>query len=114
EGLITADELATATLLARGRGARTLRLLGSLVDGRAESSLESHLRVLIVLAGITPPTSQLVVCDENGQFIARVDFAWQHLRLALEADGFAYHSDRESYRSDREKSNALQRSGWVV
>ena len=113
-GLITADELAQVTLLARGRGARRLRVVGSLVDGKAESALESHLRVLIVLAGICAPASQVVVRDDNGVFIARVDFAWPLLRLAVEADGFAYHSDRESYRRDRQRANALRCNDWVV
>jgi very-short-patch-repair endonuclease len=114
DGLLTADELAAATLLARGRGARRLRQVGSLVDGRAESSLESHLRVLIVLAGFLRPTSQLVICDKDGVFIARVDLAWAQLRLVAEADGFDYHSDRASFRRDRERDSALQRNGWLV
>ena len=114
EGLITSDELAAATLLARGRGARRLRQVGSLADGKAESSLESHLRVLIVLAGLLRPTSQLVICDKDGVFIARVDLAWAHLRLVAEADGFDHHSDREAFRRDRERDSALQRNGWLV
>lgn len=113
-GLITADELAAATLLARGRGARRLRQVGSLVDGKAESPLESHLRVLIVLAGLLRPTSQLAIYDKDGVFIARVDLAWAQLRLVAEADGFDYHADRESFRRDRERDNALQCNGWLV
>jgi very-short-patch-repair endonuclease len=46
--------------------------------------------------------------------VARVDFAWPAARLIVEADGFAYHSDRESYRRDRERLNHLERLGWRV
>lgn len=32
----------------------------------------------------------------------------------MEADGYAYHSDRAAYRRDRERLNQLERLGWRV
>ena len=34
--------------------------------------------------------------------------------LVLEADGFAHHSDRASYREDRRRWNALVEAGYTV
>ena len=42
------------------------------------------------------------------------DFACADARLVVEADGFAFHSDRAAYRKDRERLNALERLGWRV
>jgi hypothetical protein len=112
-GLVTTDELAVRCGRAMGRGAARVRSLPALTDGLAESMLESHLRCVLTAAGLRPPASQFTVLD-NGLFIARVDFAWPGLRLALEADGFAFHSGRAAYRSDREKANALERAGWSL
>ena len=43
-----------------------------------------------------------------------MDFCWVAERLVVEADGFAFHSDRAAYRKDRERMNALERLGWRV
>jgi very-short-patch-repair endonuclease len=43
-----------------------------------------------------------------------VDFCWPEHRLVVEADGFAFHADRGSYRRDRERQNDLERLGWRV
>ena len=75
--------------------------------------LESLCRVLIVQRGLPIPETQLVV-RQAGRFIGRVDFAWPDQRLIVETDGFAFHSDRASYRKDRRRGNALQLAGWVV
>jgi very-short-patch-repair endonuclease len=46
--------------------------------------------------------------------VARVDFAWPELRIALECDGFEFHSDRATFRRDRRRWTALTRAGWRV
>lgn len=32
----------------------------------------------------------------------------------METDGFAFHADRQSYRKDRRRGNALVLAGWRV
>lgn len=76
--------------------------------------LESLCRVLLLNAGLGPPQTQLVVRDRTGKWIGRVDFAWADARLVVEADGFAFHADRKSYRADRRRGNALVLAGWRV
>jgi very-short-patch-repair endonuclease len=96
---------------ARGR-ARVARAV-ALMDPRAGSMLESRCRVLMVLARLPEFRTQYTV-RHAGRWIGRVDFAWPEYRLIVETDGFAFHSDRERYRSDRRRLNALQLAGWTV
>ena len=54
------------------------------------------------------------VWTEFGAFVARVDFAYPELRLAIEVDGFAAHSSVDAFRRDRTRQNALVAAGWTV
>jgi very-short-patch-repair endonuclease len=102
-----------AGLVGRGPGAGTLRRVAGLVDPLSGSVLESLLRVLLVTAGLGGFLTQYVVRDGR-RVVARVDFCWPECRLIVEADGFAFHSDRAAYRKDRERMNELERLGWRV
>ena len=114
-GLVTVEELVGAhsalpPAVGRGRVAAVIRL----VDPGCGSVLESLCRVLLHLAGLAPPETQLEVRDSGGRWIGRVDFAWPAVRLVVETDGFAFHADRASYRADRRRGNALVLAGWRV
>lgn len=111
-GLLQLDELTLSG--ARGRGAAALRLVGAAVDPAAGSVLESLLRSVLREAGLASPLTQYVVTGRLGEFVARVDFCWPAARLVVEADGFAHHSSREAFRSDRRRHNELERLGWRV
>ncbi len=114
QGLCSLPEL-IAGHAARPRGAgrpRITRVL-DLVDPASGSVLESLFRVLVVLAGLPLPQSQFHVLG-GGRVIGRVDFAWPHAHLIVETDGFAFHADRERYRADRRRINALVLAGWRV
>ncbi len=93
----------------RDRVAQVVRL----VDPLAGSVLESLCRLLLVESGLTPEQTQYPV-RRSGRFVGRVDFAWSSAHLVVEADGFAWHSDRASYRRDRRRLNALTLAGWSV
>lgn len=113
QGLVALEDLTRRLSATRGPGAPALRQLAGLVDPSAGSVLESLLRVLLVTAGLAPRT-QHEVRDRDGALVARVDFCFPHARLVVEADGFAFHSDRAAYRSDRARMNELERLGWRV
>ncbi|MFH5822506.1 endonuclease domain-containing protein [Georgenia sp. AZ-5] len=84
-----------------------------LVDPGAESLPESRLRVLLVLAGLPRPKTQVKICTASGEFVARVDLGWPERRVAVEYDG-AYHDDSAQVARDRARLNALRAVGWVV
>ena len=94
----------------RDRVARALLLL----DPASGSVLETLCRVLLHQAGLAPAETQLDVRDSKGRWIGRVDFAWPDQLLVVETDGFAFHADRQSYRTDRRRGNALVLEGGRV
>lgn len=54
------------------------------------------------------------VLGEHGQVVAEIDFANPELKIAIEVDGRAFHSDRRSFERDRERQNMLVIRGWIV
>ncbi|GAA4715074.1 DUF559 domain-containing protein [Pedococcus ginsenosidimutans] len=58
-----------------------------LLDGRRESWLESFSAGAMAARDVPPGVPQVVVLDEWGQFVARVDVAWAELGIVGEADG---------------------------
>lgn len=114
-GLVGAGELAGAVAaLPRAPGSRAVRAAAGATDPRAGSVLESLARVLLCGSGLPAPLTQYEIRDRTGCFVARVDFCWPAARLIVEVDGFAYHSDRDAYRRDRDRLNALGHLGWQV
>lgn len=43
-----------------------------------------------------------------------IDFAFPAERVAVELDGWSWHTDRDRFQADRTKGNALARAGWLV
>ena len=114
-GLVSAEELVGAlAALPPGRGRPRVRAVLALVDPASGSVLESLCRVLLVQAGLAPPVTQLEVRGARGALVGRVDFAWPDALLVVEVDGFAFHADRERYRTDRRRANELVLAGWRV
>lgn len=43
-----------------------------------------------------------------------LDIAFPSIKLALEIDGYEFHTGREVFETDRERRNSLQLAGWTV
>lgn len=99
----------------RKRGVRGARRLRRVVEAISEvdSVAEAELVNVLVAAGIERPVTQFVV-RENGHFLGRVDLAWPSRHVALELDGYRYHSDLRTFVGDRERGNRIVASGWVL
>jgi hypothetical protein len=96
----------------RLRGSVRLRqLVASLCE--VDSVIEAELLELLVTAGVDRPVTQFEI-RESDHFVARVDFAWPTCRVALELDGYRYHSDLRSFVSDRERGNRIVTAGWTL
>jgi very-short-patch-repair endonuclease len=114
-GLVSDDEVtAAAAMLAHRRGAVAARKHLSEADGRAESPLETRVRLECVDGGVAPDELQYVVRDGHGRDLARCDFAWTKHRLIGEADGAAVHSLPEALYRDRQRQNDLVNAGFTV
>jgi len=68
---------------------------------------------LLRRAGLPRPEVQWEVRD-HGRLLARVDFAYPHVKLGIEADGFRHHSGRVAWQRDRVRGNALTSRGWRI
>ena len=44
----------------------------------------------------------------------KVDAAFTDQRVAIEVDGFAFHTDEEVFQIDRQRQNAIALSGWQI
>ena len=87
-------------------------MLIDMMDAGAESPKESWLRLVLVIAGFAPPTTQIRVTD--GQFVAYLDMGWEHQMVALEYDGDQHRTDRQQYGTDIRRAETLERLGWHV
>lgn len=106
-----------ALLAKRHRGVRGLRRLRAalpLVDGGAESPRETWLRLLFIDAGLPRPTTQVVVYDEWGRYVRRIDMCWEEFKVGAEYDGEQHLTSRQQYVLDVRVNRVLQRLGWHV
>jgi len=102
-------ELWRAHLRNKGRygSPRARRLLHAASDG-ARSEAERLLVKLLRDAGITGWKANYPA----GPY--KVDFGFPDLKIALEVDGFAFHSDGEVFQTDRQRQNYLVLHSWQV
>lgn len=110
---VTVAELEAAVDRRKGcEHAPALARAVELADGRAESCLETLTRLLLLpeLPGLRP---QVVVADEWGTVVARLDLADEELRLAVESDGKKGHTGELSVAKDRRRDRLTgDRFGW--
>lgn len=103
---LSLERLQRVAATASGRGSAAVRHVVQVADARAESPIESCLRLLAIdLAHVAPQ----VWIDGVGRVDLVLD-GW----LVLEADGFEFHSARAHYREDRRRANALAAQGFVL
>ncbi|MEG3634683.1 hypothetical protein [Micromonospora palythoicola] len=93
-------------------GVRRASWLFDLAEPAAQSPAESHLRIRLVLAGLSRPVVQHPVLVSGG-LVLHPDLAWPAFRVAVEYDGH-WHSDREQLHRDRQRLNRLVGAGWLV
>lgn len=103
--------IAAASKQAGRRGIVAVRELIPLADALAESPMESEARLAMHDGGLPRPVLQHDIVDLDGR-TWRVDFAWLGAKVAVEYDGFDWHSDRDQFARDRQKRAALNEIGW--
>lgn len=108
------DILCLPTLLRRRRGAVAARKHLAEADARAESPLETRLRLRAVDGRVGPDDLQHVVRDDDGYVLGVGDLAWRWARLIGEADGAGPHTLPEALYRDRRRQNLLANAGWTV
>lgn len=84
-----------------------------LLDARAASPRESHLRVLLHEAGLPEPEVNGRICDEHGGFLAEGDLVFRAQRVIVEYDG-QVHATMEQRAKDAARRALLREHGWIV
>ena len=112
--LVTIDYL-SEQLRSSGRRRRLAALRGMLteLDPALESVLEAEFSAVLRSSRVPPPTPQHEIWD-GPLLIARVDFAYVDRRLAIEIDGYEFHSRYDRFQRDRERRRALKKLRWDV
>ena len=118
-GLLTIGE-AQGLREALGRQGRNgTGIAGELIEGRLltgggdHSELETKLSQIVRTFGLPTPTLQHEVWHA-GRCLGTVDAAYPELRLAIEVDGYEFHSSPEAFQHDRTRQNHLVNLGWTV
>lgn len=114
-GLISEADMSEVQQRLRGRrGAVHARAALELVDGRAESPLESRGRLRCHDADLSPDQLQAEIRSSDGRLIGRVDMLWSARRLIAEADGAQFHEQPDALFRDRARQNDLIAAGYAV
>jgi very-short-patch-repair endonuclease len=114
ESLDSISRRLEATAVQGRTGTRNLR---QLIEERAgeiaavESPLERDFLTLVRDRVMPEPVGQYPVLVD-GHLVARLDFAYPELKIGVELDGYAFHSDRDSFNRDRRRLTELANEGW--
>lgn len=112
DDLVRALEPAAGADRRPGRGLLRADLLRrGLAGGPAPSVLESKMLRLMSSCGLPTPECEVRVAGPERY---RLDFAWPGCPLAVEVDGYAWHSSPERMANDTRRRNALVRRGFTV
>jgi hypothetical protein len=121
EGVVAADIFLHARLVtiaelrahvaehARAKGVARLRRVVDLAEPKAESPMETRLRMLLVLAGLPRPEAQVPIYDDEGRPLGRPDLLYRVQRVAIEYDG---DNHRDRLVDDNRRQNGLVGAGY--
>jgi very-short-patch-repair endonuclease len=95
------------------RGAPQARPWLAEADARAESPLETRVRLRACDGGVPPDELQYRVRDQDGNVIAIADMAWTWARVVGEADGAEAHDNPVAVFRDRKRQNDIVNAGYI-
>lgn len=81
-------------------------------DTRLRSRMEAKLLSLLTRHDIPVPECNAKLRIGSDRF--EIDFLWRRRRLAVEADGSAYHDNPEAEARDRRRDGVLSAAGYRV
>jgi very-short-patch-repair endonuclease len=118
-GIATVDRLAERIAVLGGRGAHGCPKVRAVVERQrgiaaAESELETRLWQLLrrrTFAQSDEPERQVDAVRSDG-LAARIDVAWRHLGLGIEAEGWEWHEGRLRWKQDKRRAATLESAGW--
>lgn len=111
---VPVDQL-VATVASAGRAPfiRRAREALGLLDARSRSRPESHLRLIVVRAGVLEFTVNGQVSRAEGGWLSEPDIAIEAAKLALEYQG-EDHAQKKRMRKDITRTGDMRRNAWEV
>lgn len=79
-----------------------------------DSRFETRFFGLLRRGGLPLPERQHKLYASNGHFVGTIDFAYPAAQVAIETDGWTFHSSHEAWSRDKAKGNDLAASGWTL
>lgn len=113
-GVTVADVEALAAAHRGARDLRRLRRVLPLVDAGAESPQETVARLALIDAGLPSPQTQFEVFGRYGEFIARLDMAYDEVKVGIEYDGAQHWTDPAVRQRDIDRQFDLTALDWQV
>jgi hypothetical protein len=116
--LVTYRDVRDAMVAVARKGRTGVGVIRRLLDARIGESfppgvLEARMQTLLRNAGLPQAEPQLVVTDENGGFLAIVDFGFPSQRVVVEVDGFEFHSSPRAIHDRNVRDRLLMDANWV-
>ena len=111
-GLITVDDLVRYAQNWEHHGRAAGLRAAALVRVGVDSTPETRLRLLIVLAGLPEPTVNYVMYHDDGTIRYRIELAYREILLAIEYDG-RWHDEEEQKAYDEARRSQLMSEGWT-
>jgi hypothetical protein len=117
--LTTLPELQTTLARLARRGRKGTTKFRSLLERRTtndpltESEAERFVMQLLAEHGLPTPVAQYEIRDDDGRLVARVDFAYPDLKIAIEYDSYAHHVSNDALVRDSARRNAVVALGWL-
>ena len=107
----TPPDLVAAAENHLGQGGRLARQAGLLCRDNVDSTTETRVRLLMVLAGLPEPVVNHPIRRADGSLEYRLDLSFPDHLLAIEYDG-RWHDDPEQRLRDQARREELGRRGW--
>lgn len=74
--------------------------------------METRLRMLLVLAGLPEPETNLKIRDEEGEVIGKYDLSYRAVRVAIEYNGKVHVLAPGAWEADLERRGAIDDDNW--
>lgn len=110
----TPEKLRTGCAASDDSHAVKSRRAAAYVRLRADSPMESRLRMLLVLAGLPEPDVNHEVYDEQGRLLYKFDLCYPDLKLIVEYDGRHHKDDLDQWDRDTDRRDWLDHNGWMI
>lgn len=113
-GLTTTDRLIDYSMHSHLDGVVRAREASLLVRERVDSPRETDVRLLIVLAGLPEPETNIDITTDAGSWIARGDLVLARYRTIIEHDGWVHERNATQRQKDHLRREWIESAGWTL